>query len=81
MDKQTLIRDMKQACKSSFITRNGLAQYMGIKNPQNVDQYLYAVSYTHLDVYKRQMIDRRFVYLFFYGSEGSMSRSAVIRGK
>lgn len=44
MDKQTLIRDMKQACKSSFITRNGLAQYMGIKNPQNVDQYLYGLE-------------------------------------
>ena len=39
MDKQSLIRDMKSAFGSAFITRQQLSQYMGIKNPKNVDQY------------------------------------------
>lgn len=44
MDKQTLIRDMKQTCKSSFITRKGLAEYMGIKDPKNIDKYLFGLE-------------------------------------
>lgn len=44
MDKQALIKDMKATFGSAFITRNGLSQYMGIKNPQNVDQYLYGLE-------------------------------------
>jgi len=40
MERQDLIRDMKSYVKGSFFTRQKLANYMNIKNPQNVDKYL-----------------------------------------
>lgn len=40
MDKQSLIRDMRSYCNSGFITRQKLAEYMGLKNPRHVDKYL-----------------------------------------
>lgn len=40
MDKQSLIRDMKSYCNSSFITKRKLANYMGIKDCNHVNEYL-----------------------------------------
>lgn len=40
MERQDLIRDMKSYVQGSFFTRQKLANYMNIKNPQNVDKYL-----------------------------------------
>lgn len=40
MTKSELIKDMRHFCGSGFITRQKLAEYMGIKKPQYVDKYL-----------------------------------------
>ncbi len=40
MNKQELVKDLKNYAGSSFLTRQNFAKYMGIKNPQNIDKYL-----------------------------------------
>lgn len=44
MDKRELVRDMKQYCGGGFIKRQQLANYMGIKDPHNVDKYLHGLE-------------------------------------
>lgn len=44
MDRRELVNDMKQTFKASFITRQQLANYMGIKDPHCVDKYLHGLE-------------------------------------
>ena len=41
MTKSELVKDMQRFCGSGFITRKKLAEYMGKKNPRQVDKYLH----------------------------------------
>lgn len=40
MDRRELINDMKTFAKSGMITRQIFSEYMGVKNPKNIDKYL-----------------------------------------
>jgi hypothetical protein len=40
MDKRELVSDMRRYCGGSFITRKKLADYMGVKDPKNIDKYI-----------------------------------------
>lgn len=40
MNKSELVKDMKSATGSGFITRIELARYMGFSCPKGVDKYL-----------------------------------------
>lgn len=44
MNRSDLIRDMKSYCGGSFITRQKLAQYIGMKDPHGVDRFLYGLE-------------------------------------
>lgn len=44
MDKRDLTRDMKSFYGSSIITRKKFAEYMGVKDPKNVDKYLFGLE-------------------------------------
>jgi len=44
MTKKDLVADMRQYAGGAFITRKLLANYMGIKDPHNVDRYLYGLE-------------------------------------
>lgn len=40
MNKADLIKDIRGSTGSGFITRIGLARYMGASSPKSVDRYL-----------------------------------------
>lgn len=53
MTKGELIEDMKRATGSAFITRKGLAQYMGKKDPHGVEHILF----------KLERVDKRYYFI------------------